>query len=232
MSKMLAKERMTRVLGISSTGFPIFPIRGSEGEEDEGKQGEGDGGKEGTSGQTGGTGEGGSTAPPPVTTISLEEHETILRRLAAADKAKGEAEKRLKELDDADKSELEKAQRDLKEMQDRLEKAEAAALSAKLSSEILKFPGYTWHDPEAVLKMVDMDTITVDAETGAVKGVNDALKKLAKDKPYLLKGKQGDEKKDGKTGGNGASGHNPGGGGETADKNKVRAKLANKYKLR
>ena len=71
-----------------------------------------------------------------------------------------------------------------------------------------------------------------DAETGAVKGVKDALNKLAKDKPYLLKGKTGDKKEGGGAGTNGASGHNPAGGGDTADKNKVRQKLASKYKLR
>lgn len=229
MSKMLAKERMTRVLGISSTGFPIYVIQGSEGENEgtnEGKPEE----KEKEGGDGGGTTEGTAEAPQPQV-VSREEYETILRRLNAADQAKGAAEKRLREIDDADKSELEKAKRDLEEIKKRAEAAEAAALQAKLANEILKFPGFIWHDPEAVLRLVDMEMISVD-EDGKVTGVKDALNKLAKDKAYLLKGKQGDKDKSGGAGTNGASGHNPAGAGDTTDANKQRDKLRQKYKLR
>lgn len=232
MSMMLAKERMIRVLGISSTGFPIFPICGAEGDEDKEGNGSNEGDKGGDgSGSTGSTGDGGQVPEQPKV-VSLEEHERILARMQAADKAKGEFEKKLREIEDKDKSEVDRLKRDYEEMKRELEQARQEALSAKLSSEILKFPGFVWHDPEAVLRLVDMDGIEVDAESGAVKGVKDALTKLAKDKPYLLKGKQGDEKKDKGSGTIGASGHNPGGGGETADKNKARAALVNKYKLR
>jgi hypothetical protein len=230
MSMMLAKERMNRVLGISSTGFPILPIRGAEGDENEGN-GSTDGSKEGEGGNSGGTGDGGQVTEQPKV-VSLEEHERILARMQAADKAKGEFEKKLREIEDKDKSEVEKLKRDYEEALAKLKKAEQEALSAKLSNEILKFPGFVWHDPEAVLRLVDMDAIEVDAETGAVKGVKDALTKLAKDKPYLLKGKQGDEKKKDNAGSNGPSGHNPGGGGDTVDKNKRRTELSAKYKLR
>jgi hypothetical protein len=227
MSMMLAEERMKRVIGIASTGFPIFPICGAEGDEKEGEGETKEGEKEGEGG-TGGTGTGQTAEQPKL--VTAEEYDTALRRMQAADKAKGELEKRLREIEDKDKSEVEKLKRDFEELKKRAEKAEQEALSAKLSSEILKFPGFTWHDPEAVLRLVDMDTIEVDAETGKVNGVKDALNKLARDKPYLLKGKQDSEKKQGGAGTNGASGHNPGSG-DTTDKNKVRAKLANKYKL-
>lgn len=231
MSMTLAKERMIRVLGISSTGFPIFPICGAEGDEDEGNAGgDGDNGS-GDGGNTGGTGDGTKTTAE-VKVITAEEYDTALRRAQAADKAKSELAKKLQEIEDKDKSEVDKLKRDFEEAKAELEKARAEALSAKLSSEILKFPGFVWHDPEAVLRLVDMEMISVD-EAGAVKGVKDALNKLAKDKPYLLKGKQD---KDGKgssgAGTNGASGHNPAGGGDTTDKNKQRDALRQKYKLR
>lgn len=235
MSMMLAKERMTRVLGIASAGFPIYPICGSEGDNEggtDGKAGEGEGGKAGEGeGGTGGTGDG-SGSTPPATTVTLEEYETIKRRMEAADTEKGKLAKQLRDIEDKDKSEVDKLKRDYEEAKAELEKARAEALAAKLSSEILKFPGFVWHDPEAVLRLVDMEMISVD-EAGAVKGVKDALTKLAKDKPYLLKGKQGD-KGDGKGGAgtNGASGHNPAGAGDTADKNKRRQELAGRYKLR
>jgi hypothetical protein len=225
MSMTLAQERRTRVLGIMSTGFPIYAISGSEGDET-GGNGDTKTEEKEKEGSTGSTGE---TTPPPPVTVTLEEYETIKRRMEAADSEKGKLAKQLREIEDKDKSEVEKLKRDFEEAKAELEKTKAEALAAKLSSEILKFPGFVWHDPEAVLRLVDMETISVD-ETGAVKGVKDALTKLAKDKPYLLKGKQ-DKKNEG-AGTNGASGHNPGAGGDTEDKNKVRAKLAQKYKLR
>ena len=234
MSTKLAKERMTRVLGVSSTGFPIYAISGSEG-ENEGSGNEGTEGKEkdGSEGGTGGSGgDSGQNTPQPKM-VSEEEFQTILRRLEAADKAKGEMEKRLRAIDDKDKSELEKAKQELQELKDRADRAEAAALQARLAAEILRFPGFVWHDPEAVLKMVDMEMISVDPDTDKVVGVKDAINKLAKDKPYLLKGKQdGDNKKSGGAGTNGASGHNPAGGGDTTDKNKLRDELRKKYKVR
>ena len=235
MSTRLADERMRRVIGIASTGWPIYAISGSEGDND-GSEDENDKAKEkeGT-GDTGGTGGDGGQGTPQPRVFSEEEYSTILRRLEAADKAKGEMEKRLRAIDDADKSELEKAKRDLEEIRQKAEKAEAAALQARLANEILKFPGFVWHDPEAILKLVDMEKISVDPETDKVTGVKDALQALAKDKPYLLKGKQ-DSGKDGKSGGSGgnsgASGHNPAGAGDTTDKNKRRDQLVSKYKLR
>ena len=228
MSMMLAEERKRRVLGIASTGFPIYAISGSEG--DENGDGDTDEGKE--KDKTGDGGGSTDTGTPQPKVVSEEEYNTILRRLEAADRAKGEIAKQLKQYEDKDKSELEKLQGQLKEYQEKAEKAEAAALQAKLANEILKFPGFVWHDPEAVLRLVDMEMISVD-EDGKVTGVKDALNKLAKEKAYLLKGKQGDSKKEsGGAGTNGASGHNPAGGGDTTDANKQRDKLRAKYKLR
>lgn len=234
MSMMLADERRKRVIGIASTGFPLYAISGSEGDNDGGngdnnedKSGEGD------TGGTGGTSGDGGTQKVTPQVVTLEEYETIKRRMEAADSEKGKLAKQLRDIEDKDKSEVEKLKRDFEEAQAELKKAREEALAAKLSSEILKFPGFVWHDPEAVLRLVDMEMISVD-ETGAVKGVKDALNKLAKDKPYLLKGKQDKDggKGSGGAGTNGASGHNPAGGGDTTDKNKRRNELAQKYKLR
>jgi hypothetical protein len=226
MSMRLADERMRRVIGIASTGFPLYAISGSEGEND-GGTGDNDEGKTSEGDGTGGTGGGTQQVQPQV--VTLEEYETIKRRMEAADSEKGKLAKQLREIEDKDKSEVDKLKRDFEEAKAELEKARAEALSAKLSSEILKFPGFVWHDPEAVLRLVDMEMISVD-EAGAVKGVKDALNKLAKDKPYLLKGKQDKDSKG--SGSAGPSGHNPAGGGDTTDKNKQRDALRQKYKLR
>jgi hypothetical protein len=229
----LAMRPEIRALGWMTDGTPLYPIFGADPEptekEGEGKEGE-SGGSEGE-GASGGTGAGDPAAQQAAAVVSLEEFETLKRRLAAADTAKGQAEKRLREIDDANTSELEKAKRDLEELTKRAEAAEAAALRAKLDREILKFPGFIWHDPETVLALVDMEMISVDENTGKVEGVKAALEKLAKAKPFLLKGKSPDNKGGNSGGSNGPSGQNPAGG-DTTDKNKRRADLAQKYKLR
>ena len=232
MSMMLAEERRKRVIGIASTGRFIFAISGSEGEEEgSGNNGENDEGGSGGEGGSGSSGSGTTTVTEQPKTVTAEEHDTILRRLQAADKAKGEFEKKLREIEDKDKSEVEKLKRDFEELKKERDQAVQEALSAKLSSEILKFPGFVWHDPEAVLRLVDMEMISVDNETGKVNGVRDALNKLAKDKAYLLKSKANEGGGKNGSGGNGSSGHNPSGGGDTSDKNKQREKLVSKYKL-
>lgn len=220
-----------RAIGWMTDGTPLYPISGADPEpvEKEG-EGEGSGSGEGESGEGSG---GGSTETSGVDIAALAvELETTKRRLAAADAAKGVAEKRLNEIDSKDQSELEKAQKELEKATARADAAEAAALRAKLDREILKFPGFVWHDPETVLALVDMEMISVNEESGKVDGVKAALEKLAKSKPFLLKGKQDAGKSGNNSGGtSGPSGQNPAGG-DTADKNKVRDKLAQKYKLR
>ncbi len=222
-----------RAIGWMTDGTPLYPISGADPNPDDEQEEEGTGGE----GSEGGSGEGGSggagAQSVPGDPVQLQEMiDTLTRRLAAADRAKGDTEKRLQAYEQKDQSELEKSQAELKKLQERAEAAEAAALRAKLDREVLKFPGFVWHDPETVLALVDMEMISVDDETGKVEGVKAALEKLAKAKPFLLKGKQ-DSGKGGNSGGgtNGPSGQNPVGGGET-DKNKVRDKLAQKYKLR
>ena len=124
-------------------------------------------------------------------------------------------------------------------METKLEQATAAATRARLEREILKHPGYIWHDPEVVLALVDMDGIQIDEETGKVTGINDALKKLAASKPFLLKGKNPDG--GGQGGGNGNAGGTPGkqagssgtnpSGGTSTDPEKKREALRAKYKI-
>lgn len=234
MSMMLADERQRRILGIASTGFPIFPIFGAEtGEEDEDKGGNAEGNDGSDSDGGDGQSSGDDAADKLAEMVSKAEYDRIMSRMQAADKAKAAAEKRLQEMDDAEKSELEKAQRDLKAAIERAERAEAEGLRARMEKELLKYPGYTWHDPDAVLTLVDMEMIDFDEESGKVRGVKEALKKLATEKPYLLKGKQqdGNSSSEGGQGGRRvASGHTPNGA-QPDDKNKRRKELAKKYRL-
>lgn len=235
---MLAKRQEILALGWMADGSPIWPIVGADPEPVDDPSGVTD--PAGGGGDpTGGDPE--AVVPPdpgstPDTAALLQQIETLTRRMQAADKAKGDYERKLREYEDQGKNELQKAQEQVQELTNKLEQATQAATRARLEREILKHPGYIWHDPDVVLTLVDMDQIQIDEETGKVTGVNDALKKLAASKPFLLKGKNpdgGGQGGSGQTGGRpaGASGTNPTGG-TTTPPEKRRQELANKYKLR
>lgn len=239
----LAKERETRILGISSVGLPIYGISGAEPEvvdETKDKQtgsGAGAGGTGGADEDSEGSGELIVDTEEADKTYTKAEYEQILNRLRAADQAKGKAEKRLNELDEAQLSELEKAKKDLADAHARIADLQTKEMQGRIANAILQFPGFTWHDPEVVLQVVDKDMIEFDEETGRAKGVKAALEKLAKDKPYLLKGKTSGTGGSGGGANNGAgtkvgsSGHSPNGEGRPDDKNATRKALAKKYKL-
>jgi hypothetical protein len=82
---------------------------------------------------------------------------------------------------------------------------------------------HTWQDAEDVVKFIKSDEINIDIEKGTVDGLDLALKRIAKDKPYLL------VPKDDGTGGQ-PSGSHPVGSktGSTADE--IR-KIGEKYKI-
>ena len=236
-SMMLAIRPKIWPLGWTADGAPIWPIFGADPEP---------------TGETGGTtdpaagaaGDGGGNVTAEVPpdpgatqdTAALQQQiETLTRRMMAADKAKGDIERKLREYEDQGKSDLQKAQAQVQELTEKLTQATAAATRARLEREVLKHPGYIWHDPDVVLTLIDLDSIQIDEETGKVTGVNDALKKLAASKPFLLKGKNPDGGQGGgqqQNGGKpaGSSGTNPTGG--TANTAEKRAdELSRKYKL-
>lgn len=49
---------------------------------------------------------------------------------------------------------------------------------------------YDWNDADDVRKFIKDDEIKIDVETGEVQGLDLALKRIAKEKPYLLKAKE------------------------------------------
>ena len=55
---------------------------------------------------------------------------------------------------------------------------------------ILENENYKWHKASDVEKLIDRSEIKIDTTTGKIDGVESALKALAKDKPYMLKGSE------------------------------------------
>ena len=104
---------------------------------------------------------------------------------------------------------------------------------------ILKNTKYQWINPQNVTKLIDRSEIKIDAKTGKVEGVDDALKALAKSDPHLLKPSEGNGDGNQNGAGNGApgtgvpnqaSGGKPGGaGGDSSAKATKRANLVARF---
>ena len=111
------------------------------------------------------------------------------------------------------------------------EKLTAANQKLMLENAFLKSGGYDWVDPEAALRLADLSAVEFDEKTNKAMGLESALAKLAKDKPYLLKAKAEDEDKDkGDKGNQRRTGQAPRGGTQKQSDQAAReAKLRSKY---
>lgn len=95
---------------------------------------------------------------------------------------------------------------------------------------------YSWKDASIVSKLIDRSEIKIDVKSGKVEGVEDALKKLAKDHAYLLAGADDNNSGNGNSGvpngfpaGAPASGGVPGGGGDSSAKANKRRDMENRF---
>lgn len=166
--------------------------------------------------------------------VSRNEFERIKNQLSAADKKREEAERRLNEIADKDKSELDRATERAQALEKELEESRARVRELTLEKSLLADPEYgshKWHDPEDVLtrlaKAVGDQSITV-AEDGTpdTASVRRWLKDLASKRTYLVKD-------NGSAPPAGTSGAAVGAGKRTGESSKdADARLRSKYKIR
>ena len=234
MSQRLARQRQRLVgavissspIGSYSDGSPIFQICGAE--EESGGSGSG-----GSSGGTndpagGGAGEGGQgdddeeVKNPRLLELSRENaaKRTALRK---AVQERDAALEKVKEFESANKSELERTQGERDDAVTRSKELESRVQTLGIENAFLRLSPkkFAWIDPEAAFLLLDRTGIEIDKE-GKVSGMEEAAKKLAKDRPYLVdkpgQGQQGP-----------ASGQHPNGGGGTGNQQPDRAALSRTY---
>lgn len=182
------RDHLPMIIGYRKNGSPIWSVRGGadDGDSDAGGDGDGDGdsGAGDPDSKDGSEGDDAGGDDP-------EELKRLLRkateRMSAADRRASEAEKKLKDAEDAELGELDKAKKLVETLQSELEAAQAAVKTLKLQVAMLQDDSYDWHDRSDVLSVLEHDeTVTID-DDGNVEGVKAALKKLATSKPYLVK---------------------------------------------
>lgn len=235
-----------RFTGKDGKAKEIWPILGAE---DNGQPGNAGGAGSTGDGGTGGTGTGGTsgdgtgtgtegdgtggsgdteTDPEKLRQKAKDANDEAARRRHEAKAAKDEleaAKAKLKEFEDKDKSELEKAQRDLAEQVARADKAEAKVKELQIHNAFLGSNKHTWQNGGAALRLADLSEVKID-DDGKVTGLDKALDKLAKEHAYLLK-PDGDTGK-GASGGQG-SGAPAGSSGKGHDTKDSRAATAARF---
>lgn len=141
-----------------------------------------------------------ATGAPPATTTSpkiedvLAELEKTRAALKDANKESAERRKKLeafeadeKKRTEASLSETEKAAKQANELKAQLDAAMSELNETRIMSAIEREAGrLNFADVSDAAKLIDRSVITLDGK--AVNGVKEALEKIAKDKPYLLKG--------------------------------------------
>lgn len=156
-------------------------------------------------------------------TVSRSEYDKLKERLSAADRRANEAEKERKKLEQKDLGELEKAKVQVEELEQSVQSLAKEVSALRLQNAFLTNTSFTWHDPSDVLKLLKGDdSVSID-DNGNVVGMDEAIKELAKKKPYLVKSDKADPK--------GSTGDPSNGGKPKENKQLKEAELRKKYKI-
>lgn len=169
--------------------------------------------------------------------LGLSEQQRKIMTLSKENKSRRlenkDLRKRIDEFEQAEKkkadenaSELEVAAKANQELKAENSRLVESIRQSTLRSAILEDSRYTWQDVDVLVRELNTDAIDIDPETRSVDGLEDELKRIAEEKPFLVK-KDNSQKRDG----GGKSGHNPR---KTQDQDQQatqREELVKKYKV-
>jgi hypothetical protein len=136
-------------------------------------------------------------------TISRAEYERVLARMKAADRRASELDSKVKKFESEGQTEAQRLQSEREEAVKRAEQAEKALRDQRIANAFLSSSQFNWHDPMDALTMLQsryMDSVEID-DDGRVKGMTEAVKKMAKEKSYLVKQQSSSSTSDSMNGG-------------------------------
>jgi len=128
-------------------------------------------------------------------TVDRAEYERVKRHRAAADRRKAELEAEvstLKTENAALKAEGKDGKLDeattarVAELEKTVTESSKTIQTLRINNAFLSANDFTWHDPEDAMRLADLSEVEIE-EDGTVVGLKEALKKLAKAKPHLIK---------------------------------------------
>lgn len=109
----------------------------------------------------------------------------LRRKLALSDRRAQEAETKLRESERAKMDETERTKAELTDAKKSLEDAKTLIEEQALQLAFLTDNSYKWKNPKTALKLADLSGVEI-SDDGSVKGLKEALKKLAESEKYLL----------------------------------------------
>lgn len=109
------------------------------------------------------------------------------RRMRAADRAKIAAVNELNALKQGGKKELADAQEKITELQAKLDAAAGTDSTALIREEFRDLADFAWHDPKVAFSLLDLAEVHVENGKVDVDALKDAAEDLAKEKPFLVK---------------------------------------------
>lgn len=221
-----------------SDGRPVYPLRGADSDKDDDKD-ENDSSEDDDEDDEeddeadDDAASGSNITDPKDKRIHELSEESKQRRLKAKKLQKDldDAQARLKEVEDKDKSELERLKGDHTTALEKLKKLEKQNKAGAIERAFLKNNKFKWHSADAALKLVDLAEVEYDSETGEVTGMVDAVKQLAKDHPYLIDKGEDDDSGSAGDGGKGGTptGGSIGGSNKKGKRNAERARLEKRF---
>lgn len=126
--------------------------------------------------------------------INPDDHAKLIRerdekdaQLLALQQEKQEREEAEEQAKAATRSKEENLEKENNTLREDVSKLTLVNTENLLELAILKNTKYQWENPGIITKLIDRSEVKIDAKTGKVEGVDDALKSLAKENAYLLK---------------------------------------------
>lgn len=135
-------------------------------------------------------------------------------RMVAADKRASELEKRLKAIEDKDKTELQRATDEANELKQQHAAALESLKKTRLENAFHTDNTVSWHNSKTAFALLNLSDVDID-DDGKVNGMKEAIKDLAKREPYLVK------TEDSSTEASGSSINGRKGGGNKVDRNSL-----------
>lgn len=208
------------------SGKPVWPIMGGAPDDGDGDDdgdsgsgsGSGDGGsgdgsdRSGGSSNSGGSGNDGGDSgsgdgSTDDTTVSKAEFDALARRMQAADKRASDAESKVKEIEDAKKDDLTKAQDRVQELEKDMEERDETISQLRLENAFLGTNTHEWQDSDVAMSIARskgfLEDIVDDKGEVDKKSLKASLDKLAKEHAYLVKEKKDDDSSGGSSGSSG-----------------------------
>lgn len=162
-------------------------------------------------------------------TVSAEEYEKIRQRMQAADRRASEYERKIREFEDKDKTELQRMAGQVETLTEENQKLREELQNSRRDNAFLTTNGVEWHNPKLALREIVWDNVTDSDGNVDQAALKREIQRVSKEMPYLVKKSDSNGNGNGSgSGKNGPSGHQPPPGG-TGKKDADRAALEKKY---